>query len=146
MSAVHCTTYSMHVQPGAVKLVLWRHWMHLSYMPPLTTENQFHCTKLYALRALHCTTYNMHSLHCTVCTYALTALYSMHVCTHCTVQYARMHSLHCTTHQWPSWWPSKGQSVVCEAPRQLLSNVNAIGRRLQNKTILFLALTVRLPL
>ena len=34
-----------HVQPGAVKLVLWRHWMHLGYM--VTSENQLHCTSLY---------------------------------------------------------------------------------------------------
>ena len=35
------------LQSGAVKLVLWLHWMHLTYMFPLTSENQFHCTKLY---------------------------------------------------------------------------------------------------
>ena len=34
------------VQPGAVKLVLWRHWMHPSYMDPVISENQFHCTRL----------------------------------------------------------------------------------------------------
>ena len=38
-----------HVQPGAVKLVLWRHWMHLSYMHPVTPESQLHCTRLYAM-------------------------------------------------------------------------------------------------
>ena len=32
---------------GAVKLVLWRHWMHLSYMLPATSETQLHCTRLY---------------------------------------------------------------------------------------------------
>ena len=37
------------LQAGAVKLVLWRHWMHLSYMHPLTSEKQFHCTRLYML-------------------------------------------------------------------------------------------------
>ena len=31
----------------ANKLVLWRHWMHLSYMLPMTSENQFYCTRLY---------------------------------------------------------------------------------------------------
>ena len=36
-----------YIQPGAVKLVLWRHWMHLSFMHPVTSKNQFHCTKLY---------------------------------------------------------------------------------------------------
>ena len=35
------------VQSGAVKLVLWRHRMHLRYMHLVTWENQFHCTKLY---------------------------------------------------------------------------------------------------
>ena len=35
------------VQLGAVKLVLWRHWMHLNVMLPVTSENQFHCTRLY---------------------------------------------------------------------------------------------------
>ena len=35
------------VQPGAVKLVLWRLWMHLSYTHPVTSENQIHCTRLY---------------------------------------------------------------------------------------------------
>ena len=33
---------SMHVQRGAVKLVLCGHWMHLSYMHRVTSENQFH--------------------------------------------------------------------------------------------------------
>ena len=37
----------LHVQRGVVKLVLWRHWMHLSCMHPVTPENQFHSTKLY---------------------------------------------------------------------------------------------------
>ena len=35
------------VQPGAVILVFWRHWMHLNFMHPVTSENQFHCTRLY---------------------------------------------------------------------------------------------------
>ena len=30
-----------YLQPGAVKLVLWCHWMHLSYMHPVTSKNQF---------------------------------------------------------------------------------------------------------
>ena len=37
---------NFHVQPGVVKLVLWRHWMHLSYMHPVTSENQFYFTRL----------------------------------------------------------------------------------------------------
>ena len=35
------------IQPGAVKLVLWRHWMHLNFMHPVMSENQFHCTRRY---------------------------------------------------------------------------------------------------
>ena len=34
------------VQLGAVKLVLWRHWMHLNVMRPVMSENQFHCIRL----------------------------------------------------------------------------------------------------
>ena len=41
------TGRSIIIQPGAVKLVLWRHWMHLSYMHPVTSEDQFLCTRLY---------------------------------------------------------------------------------------------------
>ena len=42
-------------------LVLWRHWMHLSYMRPVTSENQFHCTRL-------CTHTHAHfSLRCACC-------------------------------------------------------------------------------
>ena len=36
------------VQPGAVKLVLWHHWMHLNFIHSVTSENQFHCTRLNA--------------------------------------------------------------------------------------------------
>ena len=39
-------TYT-RMQPGAVKLVLWHHWMHLNFMHPVASENQFHCTRLY---------------------------------------------------------------------------------------------------
>ena len=35
------------IEPGAVKLVLWRHWMHVAQVHPVTSENQFHCTILY---------------------------------------------------------------------------------------------------
>ena len=42
---------SPKVQPGAVKLVLCGHWMHLSYMHPVTSENQFRCTRLYTMQA-----------------------------------------------------------------------------------------------
>ena len=35
------------IQPGAEKLALCGHWMHLSYMHPVTSQNQFHCTRLY---------------------------------------------------------------------------------------------------
>ena len=37
----------MHVQPGAMKMVLWRHWMHVTHVHPVTSENQFRCTRLY---------------------------------------------------------------------------------------------------
>ena len=33
------------IQPGAVKLVLWRHCMHATQVHPVTAENQFHCTQ-----------------------------------------------------------------------------------------------------
>ena len=36
------------IQSGAVKLVLWRHWMHLNFMHQVILENQFHCTRLYS--------------------------------------------------------------------------------------------------
>ena len=39
--------HQLSIQPGAVKLVLWRRLMYLSYMHPVTSENQFHCTRLY---------------------------------------------------------------------------------------------------
>ena len=39
------TTYS----PGAVKLDLWRHWMHATQVHPVTAGNQFHCTRVYLL-------------------------------------------------------------------------------------------------
>ena len=35
------------IQSGAMKLVLWRHWMHVTQVHPVTTEYQFHCTRLY---------------------------------------------------------------------------------------------------
>ena len=31
-------------KPGAVKLVLWRSWMHEIQVHPVRSENQFHCT------------------------------------------------------------------------------------------------------
>ena len=37
----------VHVQSGAVKLVLWRHWVHVAQVHPVTSENQFRCTRLY---------------------------------------------------------------------------------------------------
>ena len=44
---INIYTHMTHVQPGAVKLVLWRHWMHAAQVHPVTAENQFHCTRLY---------------------------------------------------------------------------------------------------
>ena len=35
------------IQPGAVKLVLWHHWRHVTQVHPVTSESQFHCTRLY---------------------------------------------------------------------------------------------------
>ena len=42
----------VHIQPGAVKLVLCGHWIHLSYMHAVTSEDQFHCTRLNILYIL----------------------------------------------------------------------------------------------
>ena len=40
-----------NIQPGAVKLVLCGHReVHLSYMHPVTSENQFHCTRLSVIQ------------------------------------------------------------------------------------------------
>ena len=36
-----------YIQSGAVKLVLWRHGMHVTQVHPVTAEDQFHCTWLY---------------------------------------------------------------------------------------------------
>ena len=36
----------LRVQSGAVKLILCRHWMHLSWMQIVASENQFHCPRL----------------------------------------------------------------------------------------------------
>ena len=35
------------IQPGGVKLVLWRHGMHVTQVHSVTSKSQFHCTKLY---------------------------------------------------------------------------------------------------
>ena len=44
---VHAAPCGMfHVQPGAVKLVLWHHWMHLNFMHQVLSENQFHWARL----------------------------------------------------------------------------------------------------
>ena len=37
----------MHTQPTAVKLVLWRHWIHVTQVHTVTAENQFNGTRLY---------------------------------------------------------------------------------------------------
>ena len=39
----------MCVQPGAMKLVLGRHWMHVTRIHSVMSEDQFHCTRLYLL-------------------------------------------------------------------------------------------------
>ena len=41
------------LQPGAVKLVLWHHWMRVAQVHPVTSPNQFHCTRLYVLLTMH---------------------------------------------------------------------------------------------
>ena len=46
-SSVFISFFFIYIQPGAVKLILCGHWMHLSYMHPVTSENHFHCTRLY---------------------------------------------------------------------------------------------------
>ena len=62
------THFQLHIQPGAVKLVLCGHWMHLSYMHPVTSENQFHCTRLYKnTKTTHKKTRNVWLLHGTLC-------------------------------------------------------------------------------
>ena len=38
---------ALSVPPGAVNLVLWHHWMHATAAAAVTSENQFHCTRLY---------------------------------------------------------------------------------------------------
>ena len=43
---------SVPVQLGTVKLVLCGHLMHLSCMHPVTSENQFHSTRLYTALTL----------------------------------------------------------------------------------------------
>ena len=47
------------IQPGAVKLVLWRHLTHEIQVHPVTPENQFHCTRLY-MHAYACAHVCMH--------------------------------------------------------------------------------------
>ena len=39
--------HTKYIQLGAMKLVLWRHWMHATQVHLVTAENQFHCIKLY---------------------------------------------------------------------------------------------------
>ena len=59
--------YSMYytlcsiIQPGAVKLILWRHWIHATAAAAVTSENQFHCTRLYVYKVL-CTMYVIYVL------------------------------------------------------------------------------------
>ena len=40
------------IKPGAVKLLLalWHPWMHVTQVHPVTSENQFHCTRLYKMQ------------------------------------------------------------------------------------------------
>ena len=41
-----------HLQHGAVKLVLWRQWMHVTQVHRMTSENQFYCTTLYSWKTV----------------------------------------------------------------------------------------------
>ena len=45
-SSTSLPTISVKGQPGAVKLVLWRHWMHATQAHSVMSENQFNCTRL----------------------------------------------------------------------------------------------------
>ena len=58
-SSVQCRHWSRHmvktsfiyrkrVQLGAMKLVLWRHWMRVTQVHLVTAEDQFHCNMLYS--------------------------------------------------------------------------------------------------
>ena len=47
-----CSLPPTSIQPCALKLVLWRHWMHVTQVHPVTSENQFYCTRLYKLGVL----------------------------------------------------------------------------------------------
>ena len=49
------TIVTINIQPGAVKLVLLHHWMHEIQVHPVhvTSENQFHCTRLYTCTHTH---------------------------------------------------------------------------------------------
>ena len=46
------------LQSGAVKLVLWRHWMHATEVHPVTAENQLYCPS--------CTSVCMYDAACTI--------------------------------------------------------------------------------
>ena len=39
--------FFIYIQPGAVKLVRWHHWMHETQVHSVTSKNQFHCTRLH---------------------------------------------------------------------------------------------------
>ena len=45
---------SIEYQGSIAWCSLWRHWMHLRYMHLVTSDDQFHCTRLYLLRPKQC--------------------------------------------------------------------------------------------
>ena len=73
----------LYVQPGAVKLVLWRHCMHESQVHPARPENQFHCTRLYVCACVRaCVCVRACACACTMSSVASVT----HACTHCAVK------------------------------------------------------------
>ena len=49
--------FTVHEQPGAVEVVLWRHWKHVTQVHSVISENQLPCTMAYV--RLQCTAFRM---------------------------------------------------------------------------------------
>ena len=49
----HNTKKQWRIQLGAVKLVLWHHWMLVTQVHQVTSEKPIHCTKLYAVHIFY---------------------------------------------------------------------------------------------
>ena len=106
------------LQTGAVKLVLWRHWMHLNFMHPVTSENQFHCTRLYGNITL-CLVY----VNITHCAWTMWAPHDGTVCGICTITLCEPHTLcvdyvsltYCVWHLYNNiMWASHTVCGLCE--------------------------------